>query len=163
VLGDRPVPKTWDELLDTAEELGVKVQETGKRAERPGRLLSTRARRERRRFVGQSPRDGTTELGPLPQEPTVKALEIRKRYAESVAAPAALSTFREDDNRLASGRRGSAPLHAELALRYPSVLEPTSELAKDYANAPYPAVVEGQPARPALGGYNLGSARTPRP
>ena len=39
---------------------------------------------------------------------------------------------------------------------YPSVLEADPQLAQDYGYAPYPAVLPDKPARPALGGYNLG-------
>jgi multiple sugar transport system substrate-binding protein len=155
VLGDRPVPKTWDELLDTAEELGVKVQETGKRAESLVVFFNALVESAGGSLV-QPTDDGTTALD-LPEEPTVKALEIMKRYAQSSAAPAALSTSGEDDNRLAFQAADSdSAFMLNWPYVYPSVLEADPELAKDYGYAPYPAVEAGQPARPALGGYNLG-------
>jgi multiple sugar transport system substrate-binding protein len=155
MLGDRPVPKTWDELLDTAEELDVKVQETGKRAESLVVFFNALLESAGGSIV-QPTEDGTTELD-LPEEPTKKALEIMRRYADSAAAPAALSTSAEDDNRLAFESPDSdSAFMLNWPYVYPSVLEADPELAKDYGWAPYPAVVEGQPARPALGGYNLG-------
>jgi multiple sugar transport system substrate-binding protein len=80
-----------------------------------------------------------------------------KRYSESAAAPAALSTSGEDDNRLAFQAADSeSAFMLNWPYVYPSVLEADPELAEDYGYAPYPAVVAGKPARPALGGYNLG-------
>lgn len=155
VLGDRPVPRTWDELLDTADELDVKIQETGKRAESLVVFFNALVESAGGSLVKPSD-DGTTELD-LPEEPTKRALEVMKRYAESSAAPAALSTSGEDDNRLAFQAADSdSAFMLNWPYVYPSVLEADPELAKDYGYAPYPAVVEGQPARPALGGYNLG-------
>ena len=155
MLGDRPVPKTWDELLDTAEELDVKVQETGKRAESLVVFFNALVESAGGSLVKPAD-DGTTELD-LPEEPTKKALEVMKRYSESAAAPAALSTSGEDDNRLAFQAADSdSAFMLNWPYVYPSVLEADPELAKDYGYAPYPAVVEGEPARPALGGYNLG-------
>ena len=155
VLGDRPVPQTWDELLDTAEDLDTRVQETGKRAESLVVFFNALLESAGGSIV-QPGEDGTTELD-LPREPTVKALEVMKRYAESSAAPAALSTSGEDDNRLAFQDAASdSAFMLNWPYVYPSVLEADPELAADYGYAPYPKVVEGEPARPALGGYNLG-------
>ena len=155
VLGDRPVPQTWDELLDTAEALDTQVQETGKRAESLIVFFNALLESAGGSLIKPS-EDGTTELD-LPREPTVKALEVMRRYAASSAAPAALSTSGEDDNRLAfqAADSGSAFM-INWPYVYPSVLEADPELAKDYGYAPYPRVVPDQPARPPLGGYNLG-------
>jgi multiple sugar transport system substrate-binding protein len=156
MLGDRPVPKTWDELLDTAESLGVKVQETGKRAESLVVFFNTLVESAGTSIVQPGEEEGTTEVA-LEREPTIQALEIMKRYATSEAAPAALSTSAEDDNRLAFQEADSdSAFMLNWPYVYPSVLEADPELAKDYGVAPYPRVEAGKPARPALGGYNLG-------
>ena len=155
VLGDRPVPKTWDELLDTAEELGVQVQETGKRAESLVVFFNALLESAGGQLVKPGP-DGTTEVQ-LQEEPTKKALEVMRRYAASSAAPAALSTSGEDDNRLAFQAADSDSVFMiNWPYVFPSVLEADPELAKDYGYAPYPQVLPDKPARPPLGGYNLG-------
>lgn len=155
MLGDRPVPKTWDELLNTADELGTGIQETGKRAESLIVFFNALVESAGGSIVEPGD-DGQTEVA-LPEEPTKKALEIMRRYAESSAAPAALSTSGEDDNRLAfqTPNSGSAFM-INWPYVYPSVLEADPELAKDYGVAPYPRVSADMPARPPLGGYNLG-------
>jgi multiple sugar transport system substrate-binding protein len=154
-LGDRPVPRTWDELIETAEELDTKVQQVGARAESMmvwfnalvhsagGKIIETRE-------------DGTTVLA-LPPEPTKKALEIMGRLADSAAAPIALSTSGEDDNRLAFQSVDSdSAFMLNWPYVYPSVLEADADLAKDYGVAQYPRVYPDVPAAPPLGGYNLG-------
>ena len=93
----------------------------------------------------------------------MRALEVMKRYAASSAAPPALSTAAEDDNRLAFESRDSdSAFMLNWPYVYPSVLEADPELAKDYGYAPYPQVEADEPARPALGGYNLGIGRYTR-
>ncbi len=155
VLGNRPVPKTWDELLDTAEALDTKVQETGKRAESLVVFFNALLESAGGSLV-EPGEDGESAVA-LPREPTIKALEVMKRFASSSAAPAALSTSGEDDNRLAFEKPDSgSAFMLNWPFVYPSVLEADPQLAEDYGFAPYPAVLPGKPARPALGGYNLG-------
>ncbi len=157
-LGDNPVPQTWDQLLDTAEKLNTKVQETGKRAEAlvvffnaleesaGGHIVTTGA-------------DGKAQVD-LPEGPTVKALEVMKRYASSSAAPTALSTSAEDDNRLAFQSKSSdSTFMINWPYVYPSALKADPSLVADYGVAPYPQVVAGTPAKAPLGGYNLGIGR----
>lgn len=152
ILGDRPVPRTWDELLDTADALGTDVQQTGRRAESLMVFFNALVESAGTSVVGE---DGQTIA--LEEEPTVKALEIMKRYAESAAAPQALSTSGEDDNRLAFQSADSrSAFMINWPYVYPSVLEADPELAKDYGWAPYPRVDPSRPAAAPLGGYNLG-------
>ena len=154
ILGDRPVPQTWDELLDTADELGTTVQETGRRAESLMVLFNALVESAGGSIIKAG--EGDTELD-LPREPTVRALEIMERYANASAAPAALSTSGEDDNRLAFQSVDSdSAFMINWPYVYPSVLEADPELAADYGYAPYPQVSADLPVRPPLGGYNLG-------
>ena len=154
-LGDRPVPETWDELFDTAEELDTDVQETGRRAESLVVLFNALVESGGGSIV-QPGEDGTTELD-LPREPTVRALEIMQRYATSTTAPPALSTSAEDDNRLAfESRESGSAFMINWPYVYPSVVAADPELAEDYGVAPYPRVDADTPAAPPLGGYNLG-------
>ena len=151
-LGDRPVPRTWDELLDTADALGTNVQQTGRRAESLMVFFNALVESAGTSVVGE---DGQTIA--LEEGPTVQALEIMKRYAESAAAPQALSTSGEDDNRLAFQSSDSeSAFMINWPYVYPSVLEADAALAKDYGWAAYPRVDASRPAAAPLGGYNLG-------
>jgi multiple sugar transport system substrate-binding protein len=152
VLGDRPVPRTWDELLDTADALGTTIQQTGRRAESLMVFFNALAESAGTSVVGE---DGLTIA--LEEEPTVRALEIMKRYAASAAAPQALSTSGEDDNRLAfQNTRSQSAFMINWPYVYPSALEAGPALAEDYGVAPYPRVDPSRPPAAPLGGYNLG-------
>lgn len=152
VLGDRPVPETWDELLETADELDTDVQQTGRRAESLMVFFNALVESAGTTIVNE---DGTEIV--LEQEPTLEALTIMKRLAESDAAPTALSTSGEDDNRLAfqSADSGSAFM-INWPYVYPSALEADAELAEDYGWAMYPKVDPDRAPAAPLGGYNLG-------
>lgn len=152
VLGDRPVPGTWDELLETAEGLDTEIQQTGRRAESLMVFFNALVESAGTSVVNE---DGTEIV--LEREPTVEALSIMQRLAASDAAPAALSTSGEDDNRLAfqSGSSDSAFM-INWPYVYPSVLAADPALAKDYGWAGYPRVDASRPAAAPLGGYNLG-------
>ena len=152
VLGDRPVPETWDELIETAEELDTGIQQTGRRAESLMVFFNALVESAGTSIVNE---DGTEIV--LEEEPTVQALSIMKRLASSGSAPAALSTSGEDDNRLAfqSADSGSAFM-INWPYVYPSVLAADESLAQDYGWAAYPRVDASRPPAAPLGGYNLG-------
>ena len=152
VLGDRPVPQTWDELLDTASELDTNIQQTGRRAESLMVFFNALVASAGTSIVSK---DGSQIV--LEREPTIKALSIMQRLARSDAAPTALSISGEDDNRLAFQSADSdSAFMINWPYVYPSVVAADSELAKDYGWAGYPTVVAGEPAAAPLGGYNLG-------
>lgn len=154
-LGSTPVPQTWDQLLDTAEQQGTKIQETGRRAEALVVLFNALVESAGGSIVTTAD-DGTAQVD-LPEGPTKKALEIMKRYATSSAAPEALSTSAEDDNRLSfQSATSDSTFMINWPYVYPSALEADPALAADYGVAPYPRVDPGQPAKAPLGGYNLG-------
>jgi len=152
LLGDRPVPETWDELIETAEELDVRIQQTGRRAESLMVFFNALVESAGTSIVSEDASEIVLE-----REPTIKALSIMQRLAASDAAPEALSTSGEDDNRLAFQSADSdAAFMINWPYVYPSVLEADPDLAEDYGWAGYPAVEAGEPAAAPLGGYNLG-------
>lgn len=154
-LGDNPVPQTWDQLLDTADKLGTKVQETGKRSEALVVFFNALEESAGGHIVSIA-RDGKAQVD-LAKAPTMKALQIMQRFATSKAAPTALSTSGEDDNRLAFQAKDSgSAFMINWPFVYPSVVKADPTLAQDYGVAPYPQVVAGTPAKAPLGGYNLG-------
>jgi multiple sugar transport system substrate-binding protein len=155
LLGDRPVPETWDQLLDTAEQMGTKIQETGKRAEALVVFFNALLESAGGTIVSTN-EQGEAQVE-LPEGPTIRALEIMKRYATSSTAPSALSTSAEDDNRLAFQTTGpGSAFMINWPYVYPSALEADPALAEDYGVAGYPRVEADRPARAPLGGYNLG-------
>lgn len=154
-LGNTPVPQTWDQLLDVAEQKGTTIQETGKRAEALVVLFNALEESAGGHII-KTGADGKAEVD-LPEGPTVRALQILQRYGNSSAAPPALSTSAEDDNRLAfQAVDSNSDFMINWPYVYPSVLEADPELAKDYGYAPYPRVDPARPAAAPLGGYNLG-------
>jgi multiple sugar transport system substrate-binding protein len=154
MLGDREVPTTWDELLDTADALGTNIQQTGRRAESLMVFFNALVESAGTSIIET---EGGESRVVLEEEPTLKALEIMGRYAQSATAPTALSTSGEDDNRLAFQAQASdSAFMVNWPYVFPSVLEADPELAEDYGVAPYPRVDADQPAAAPLGGYNLG-------
>ena len=152
MLGDRPVPRTWDELLDTAEALDTTIQQTGRRAESLMVFFNALVESGGTSVVDD---DGSEIV--LEREPTVEALQVMQRLASSDAAPAALSTSAEDDNRLAFQRPDStSAFMINWPYVYPSAVEADPALAQDYGWAPYPRMDASRPAAAPLGGYNLG-------
>ena len=155
-LGNAPAPQTWDELIDTAEQQGTKIQETGRRAEALVVLFNALIESAGGSIV-RTDDQGEAQVD-LPEGPTIRALEILKRYASSSTAPAALSTSAEDDNRLAfQSLTSDSSFMINWPYVYPSVLETADQaLIDDYGVAPYPRVDADKPAKAPLGGYNLG-------
>ena len=155
LLGDREVPTTWDELFETAEELGSPVQETGARAESLVVLFNALVESAGTSIVDIDD-SGQAEVA-LEQEQTVRAIEILQRLGEAPIAPAGQSNLGEDDNRLSFQSADSeSAFMINWPFVYPSVVEADPELAEDYGWAAFPQVEEGTPAAAPLGGYNLG-------
>ncbi len=118
VLGDRPVPQTWDELLDTAEQLGIKLQETGKRAESLVVFFNALVESAGGSIV-QTGEDGKAEI----------SLE-RGTDGEGAGDPEAVRVLQRRPDGPVDQRRGRQPagvpehrqrqrLHGQLAVRLP--------------------------------------------
>jgi multiple sugar transport system substrate-binding protein len=155
LLGDREVPTTWDQLFETAEELGSPVQETGARAESMVVLFNALVESAGTSIV-EVDDSGEAEVA-LEEEPTVRAIEILQRLGDAPIAPAGQSNLGEDDNRLSfQSADSTSAFMINWPFVYPSVVEADPELAEDYGWAAFPQVEEGTPAAAPLGGYNLG-------
>jgi multiple sugar transport system substrate-binding protein len=155
LLGDREVPTTWDQLFETAEELGSPVQETGARAESMVVLFNALVESAGTSIV-EVDDAGEAEVA-LEEEPTVRAIEILQRLGDAPIAPAGQSNLGEDDNRLSfQSADSTSAFMINWPFVYPSVVEADPELAEDYGWAAFPQVEEGTPAAAPLGGYNLG-------
>lgn len=153
-------PATWKEMLDLAESLGAQgtIQAQGARYEGLAvffvSLLAS---------AGGSVLDQTGNLISLGAEPTLEALGVMQRLAQSSAADPGLANAREDQARLAFEAGGSSFM-VNYTYVWPSARENAPKVAKHMGWARWPAVVPGQPSRVTIGGINLGvGAFSPHP
>ncbi len=148
-------PATWDELIDTAEQLAEEgqphlIQAQGQRYEGLTVLVTTLIASAGGEILGE---DG--EEVALDEEPTRRALEILERLASSEAAPDTLSTSLEDTGRL-EFEAGDSAFMLNYPFVYPSAEENAPEVFENMGYAVFPSVEEGEPARVTIGGINVG-------
>lgn len=150
---DRVVPPVnWDDLIKQAEGLGVPgaLQVQGQRYEGLTvffiSLLAS---------VGGSVLDHDGTNVSLDEAPTRRTLALLKRIANSPATDPALSTSREDQNRLAF-ETGRPAFMLNYSYVWPSALQNAPAIADQTGWARWPAVADGLPARVTIGGINLG-------
>ena len=91
----------------------------------------------------------------LEEGPTEEALATIGRLANSSAAPGDISTSNEDTARLGF-EAGDSPFMLNYTFAYASAQANAPDVAKNMGAAKFPTVVEGETARPPLGGFNLG-------
>ena len=146
-------PETWDELITTAEELGENnlIQEQGARYEGLTVWFNSLLQSAGGDVIEGAGEDAEVVIG---GEPTQRALEVMRRFATSEVADPSLSTNQEDQGRLAF-QNGESSFMLNWPYVYPSAKEDAQDVFEQMAWARYPAVVEGQPSRPPLGGANL--------
>jgi multiple sugar transport system substrate-binding protein len=147
---ERP-PKTWDDMLAQAKEIGDggTIQVQADRYEGFTVLVSSMIE-----SAGTQVLDGPTEVG-LEQAPTERALEVLGEFASSPAAPTDIDTSTEDTARLAF-EAGDSSFMLNYPFVYPSAKENAPDVFKQMEAAIYPAIDPDKPARPPLGGINLG-------
>jgi multiple sugar transport system substrate-binding protein len=150
-LVDKP-PKTWDEMIAMAEEIGPEeglIQVQGNRYE--GLVV----------WTNQMIASAGTEIisGPdqieLEQAPTERALGIMGKLSSSSAADPSLTTSDEDTGRLAF-QSGSSAFMVNYPFVYPSAEAEAPDILKVMKPALYPRVDPKIPSAPPLGGINLG-------
>lgn len=145
-------PKTWDETIDQAEELGRgdagTIQVQANRYE--GFMVWANALIE---SAGTELLSGP-ETVDLEEGPTTKALEVMGRFANSSAAPPGLSTSTEDTARLAFEACESAFM-TNYTFAYASAKAEAPDVAKNMGFARFPRVDADRPSKPPLGGFNL--------
>ena len=151
--GDRvdQAPQTWDEMLREAERIGDKGTIQVQANQYEGFTVWVNAMIE---SAGTQILAGPEEVA-LEQGPTETALETMGKYANSPAAPADIDTSTEDTARL-SFESGDSSFMLNYPFVYPSAKENAPDVFKNLKAAKYPAVVQGKPAAPPLGGINLG-------
>lgn len=143
-------PRTWPEMIELAESLGENgtIQVQGERYEGLtvffNSLLASAG--------GNILSDDQVHLT---EAPTRKALNIMKRLATSPAAPASLSTNREDHARLAF-ETGNSTFMINYTFVWPSARQNAPDIAENMGWARWPAASSDHPSRVTIGGINLG-------
>ena len=152
-------PTTWDQMIDTAARLDngepnyVEVQ--GNRYEGYTVWFNALLASAGGSVVGPPAGADDAPGVSLDQGPTARALEVIRKLATSPVADPSLSTSTEDTTRLAF-QSGRATFMVNYPFVYPSAQEDAPDVFRNMGWARYPAVVDGQPSRPPLGGINLG-------
>lgn len=148
----KEAPRTWDETIDQAEDLGRDnagtIQIQANRYE--GFTVWANALIE---SAGTQLLSGP-ETVELAEGPTTRALEVMGRFANSSAAPPSLSTSNEDTSRIAF-ESGESAFMTNYTFAYASAKEEAPEIAKKMGFARFPAIDAGKPSKPPLGGFNL--------
>ncbi|MBA2517326.1 MAG: ABC transporter substrate-binding protein [Solirubrobacterales bacterium] len=151
-------PKTWDEMIKMAEEIGGdgKIQVQGAQYEGLTVWFNTLVNSAGDRITDEK---GTPKLG----KGGAKAAEIMRELATSKAADPSLSNSKEDPARLAFESGGSSFM-VNYTFVYPSAKENAPDVFKNLGVARFPGVEEGKPSKVTLGGINLGvSAYSKKP
>jgi trehalose/maltose transport system substrate-binding protein len=148
-LGDRPVPKTWDEMIKTAQDIGPpkgKIVVQGRRYEGLVVWFNSLVASAGGQVITEN---GDVKLGP----PAVQAATIMHNVATK-AGTATIDTDKED-----TGDNAFKADDLAFMINYPFVYAGIQDDKKAVANlgyAPYPAVEPGKPSHVTFGGINLG-------
>jgi len=145
---DEP-PETWAEMIDEAERIGGFIQVQANRYE--GFTVWVNSMIE---SAGTQILSGPEEVD-LEEGPTTEALAMIGRLANSPAAARDISTSNEDTARLGF-EAGDSPFMLNYTFAYASAQANAPEIAENMGAAVFPSVVEGEPGRPPLGGFNIG-------
>jgi multiple sugar transport system substrate-binding protein len=142
-------PQTWDQMIEAAEglkEAGT-IQVQAERYE--GYTVLVNALIE---SAGTEILSGP-ETVDLEQKPTEEALAVIGRLAHSSAAAPNLSTSNEDSARLGF-EAGESAFMINYTFAFASAKEEAPDINKEMGAAAFPRV-NGNPAKPPLGGFNL--------
>ena len=142
-------PQTWDEMIKQAEDLGMFVQVQANRYE--GFTVLVNALIE---SAGGQILSGPEEVS-LEEAPTDEALTVLGTLARSSAAAPNLETSNEDSARLGF-EAGDSAFMLNYTFAYASAGANAPDIQKNMGAALYPRVTEDQPAKPPLGGFNIG-------
>jgi multiple sugar transport system substrate-binding protein len=143
-------PRTWEEMIELAESLGETgtIQVQGERYEGLTVFFNSLLASAGGNIL-------SNDQVQLAEAPTRKALNIMKRLATSPAAPASLSTNREDHARLAF-EAGNSTFMINYTFVWPSARQNAPDIAENMGWARWPAVSRDHPSRVTIGGINLG-------
>ncbi len=145
-------PKTWDEMIDMAEKIGPgkgRIQVQGNRYE--GLVVWVNQLIE---SAGTSVLAGPKEVR-LDEAPTKRALGIIGRLSRSDVAAPNITTSNEDSARLGF-EAGNSAFQINYPFVYPSAKENAPKIFEQMGAAQFPAVDADKPAKPPIGGINIG-------
>jgi multiple sugar transport system substrate-binding protein len=158
-LRGEPVPRTWQQLIDTAKKLKTTIAYTNAQYEGTTVWFNSVIQ-----SAGGSILDPTGTRAVL-GEPALKAIQIMKDFASGPGNPS-LPAAKEDQARQAF----EVPTGTAFEVNYPFVYASAQSnttvkgLKDDIAWAPYPSVRDGGPNRAPIGGFNWGvGAHTAHP
>ncbi len=151
-LVDKP-PRTWDEMIAMGERIGEngKIEVQANRYE--GLMVWFNSMVESAGTSIVQPDDAQEVDLQAPQ--TQRALSLMAKLAQSSVADPSMSTSDEDTARLAF-EAGGASFMLNYPFVYPSAKDNAPEVFKQLGQTLYPRVDAGRPAKPPLGGINLG-------
>src|SRR3954466_5316591 len=147
-----PPPKTWDEMIQTAQKIGGakgKIVVQGRRYEGMVVWFNTLVASAGGEIVD---RDGNTKLG----APAIKAAQIMHDVATKAGTPS-ISNEKED-----TGKDTFKAGDLAFMVNYPFVYADVAKDKKALANlgvARYPSVLPNQPSHVTFGGINLGISK----
>jgi multiple sugar transport system substrate-binding protein len=145
-------PRSWDDLIDTAEKLPKAGRVEIQGAQYEGTTVWFNSLEQ---SAGGQILDGPDKVG-LPTGPTETALGIMAKLGKSSAADPTFSSQQEDQNRLAF-ETGKAAFQVNYPFIYPSAKENNPKLFKNIGWAPYPGVKAADAGKDApIGGFNWG-------
>lgn len=174
-------PATWDEMIAASEQLADQglpsyIEVQGAQYEGLTVWFNTMVNSAGGGIVDE---DGNVLLGQ--GDAAQRALSIMQRVAASPASDPSLSVNKENDARLAM-ESGTAAFQINYPFVYASINTPPPDgggggtfiddqgkpsatdtgkrVIDEFAWAPYPSVVPGQPAKPTIGGLNLAASST---
>jgi multiple sugar transport system substrate-binding protein len=145
-------PTTWQQMLDESSRLGDQgvVQVQANRYEGLTAWFNSMVE-----SAGTSILSGPEQVN-LAEQPTERALSLMGALATSPTA-AAPDIDTSDEGTAAIGfEAGSSAFMLNYTFAYASASANAPDIAKTMAAARWPAVEEGKPSRPPLGGFNLG-------
>jgi trehalose/maltose transport system substrate-binding protein len=147
-------PTTWGEMIDVADKLASEgkpatIQVQANKYE--GFTVWANALIE---SAGGHILSGPVTVD-LPEKPTDEALQVMGHLAHSPAAATNISTSTEDTARLGF-EAGDSAFMVNYTFAYGSALANAPDIAKNMGFAKFPKVVPNLPAKPPLGGFNLG-------
>lgn len=151
---DEP-PKTWDEMLERAKELGPakgRIQVQANRYE--GLVVWANAMIE---SAGTSILAGPQEVQ-LERGPTERALATMGAVARSDVAAPGVDTSNEDSARLGF-ESGDTAFMVNYPFVYPSAKANAPKIFEVMGAAKFPAIDASRPSAPPLGGINIGVSR----
>lgn len=141
-------PKTWDELIKTAESMKTKIEVQGAAYEGYTVWIDALIQSAGGTILA-SPAKASLSPGP-----TQKALDIISALAKSSAADPSIANSKEDTGRLAF-EAGDADFQINYPFIWPSAAE-IKGFQDKIGWAPYPRVDANTPAKAPIGGFNFG-------